>query len=112
VLLVLANSQQGLESDSNDSAGDILNLLTATISSVSPSDANKVGYLKVCLNVLNRVRNFASEARPVSEKLVRDLFGTIKSTVSSEDDLRMIFDQKESLSILVSSVLKYNLYLS
>ena len=76
-LLILANGEQGLDSDSSDCAGDILSLLTTTITTVSPVDTKKAAYLRVCLNVLNRVRNFAAEARPVSEKLVRDLFASI-----------------------------------
>lgn len=37
-ILVLKSVEQGLNVDSSDSAGDILNLLTQTITTVSPSN--------------------------------------------------------------------------
>lgn len=93
--LMLTSGDHGLDSDSTESAGDILSLLTATISSLTPSDAKKATYLEVCLNVLNRVRNFAAEARPVSQKLITDMFETIRSMVPTENDLNMIFEDSQ-----------------
>ena len=98
--LVLANSSQGLDSDSKDSAGDILNLLTSNIATVVPSDASKANYLKVCLNVLNRLRNLAAEAKPVTEKMLRDLFDTLQRPISSIEDLREIFADKDRFVIV------------
>lgn len=99
-------------SDSNESTGDILNLLTSTIASVVPSDPSKTNYLKVCLNVLNRVRNLAAEARPVTEKLLKDLFHTLQQLISSKDDLTEIFGDRERLAIVSQTVGKYNLFMS
>lgn len=62
--------------------------------------------------MLNRVRNFANEARPVTERLIKDLFGTIKGFASTEDELRDVFDDEQRLKIFVQSIAKYNLFLS
>ena len=60
--LVLSSTEQGMDADSSDSTGDILNLLTSAITTTTPSDANKTIYLKVCLNVLNRIDSISSDA--------------------------------------------------
>ena len=83
-ILVLQSSEQGLNVDSSDSAGDILNLLTQTITSVSPTDAAKTNYLKVCLNVLCRIQSIAPEARSVTAEIVKDLFRKIEQLLGTE----------------------------
>jgi len=66
----------------------------------------------VCLNVLNRVKSFAVEARPVTARLVKDLFSKLTQLALKEDDLRTIFSDKERLVIFTQTVAKYNLFLS
>ena len=62
--------------------------------------------------MLNRVRNFANEARPVTEKLIKDLFSTIRRFATTESELRDVFDDSERLRIMLQSIAKYNLFLS
>ena len=63
--------------DSSDSAGDILSLLTKTITATTPQDSVKASYLTVCLNVLCRIQSIAPEAQEVTTQIVRDLFEKI-----------------------------------
>jgi len=82
--LVLAASNNGsLDADSKDSAGDILNLLTSIIASTTPSDAAKSTYLRVSLNVLDRIRIHVPEAGDVTKQLVSDLFTRIEQLLAT-----------------------------
>ena len=67
---ILVQSSTKVEYDSMASAGDILNFLTLTITTVPASDVKKISYLRVCLNVLSRLYSIP-EAKEVTEGIVR-----------------------------------------
>ena len=107
LVLSSAQGQDGLETDSNDSAGDILSLLTTSISQAVASDPAKVTHLKVCLNVLSRINNLLPEAPQVTEVLVRDLFERIKAMIATENDLVAAVSSPEQLQIVAQTLTKY-----
>ena len=108
-LLVLSRSTESVDADSKDSAGDILSLLTSSIASTMPSDPIKTNYLKVCLNVLDRIRNLVPEARDVTKQLVKDQLSSIKEILI---DFDAIFESKERLQVVCQSLAKYKLFIS
>ena len=74
-ILILANS--GLEADSQESAGDILNLVTSQIADTSATDAEKTNYLRVCLNLLSRLNSVIPTASEVAVQLVKEIHSKV-----------------------------------
>jgi len=83
-ILVLAENNNGrLDADSKDSIGDILNLLTSTIVSTTPSDDFKTSHLRLCLNVLERIRILVPEAQDVTKLLIREHFSKVEQLLAT-----------------------------
>ena len=82
--MVLAENNNGrLDADSKDSIGDILNLLTSTIVSTTSSDDFKTSHLRLCLNVLERIRILVPEAQDVTKLLIKEHFSKVEQLLAT-----------------------------
>ena len=86
-ILILTNTGKGIDADSSDSAGDILNLLTTVVTTVKPTDANQTSHLTLCLNVLGRIRSLVPEATKLTEQIVRDLYAKIEELLPLDSQI-------------------------